>query len=408
MAISTVKLGGTPFANIQIMNDNFAFIDLNKADKANVLAKDNVSAFTPSSDYHPATKKYVDDKTSPIQAQLDGKLKLLSPTPTGGGQVLVTDGANADKITVAKDTANTPIVIGASSFAAVPNSNTLATENAVKVYIESILAANDAMHYLGTIAGGNTGAYGALTPIANSGDTYKICANGKINGISVKVGNVLICKIDNTAAATSENYSTIMVNWNVIAVNEGVVFGPTTSTDGHVVLFGGATGKEIKDSGFTIGKSVPADALFSDTTVADLPNSAGKVVTGFSGGTLAQVTDGSDILLAGFTKTADSGDITATDSIEKAFSKIENRIDTFSNTVKVDFNATTGWSSTATNGAYTLTLSITAGKYPTVVFRQNSVATTTFDQVQVGIALVSGNQIQITSFDRFSGYVILV
>jgi hypothetical protein len=32
-----------------------------KADKSNVLELDNTSAFTPSADYEPATKKYVDD-----------------------------------------------------------------------------------------------------------------------------------------------------------------------------------------------------------------------------------------------------------------------------------------------------------------------------------------------------------
>ena len=34
-----------------------------KAAKADVLAKTNTTAFTPSADYHPATKKYVDDST---------------------------------------------------------------------------------------------------------------------------------------------------------------------------------------------------------------------------------------------------------------------------------------------------------------------------------------------------------
>jgi hypothetical protein len=34
-----------------------------KADKTNVLEKDNATAFTPTADNHPATKKYVDDNT---------------------------------------------------------------------------------------------------------------------------------------------------------------------------------------------------------------------------------------------------------------------------------------------------------------------------------------------------------
>lgn len=44
------------------------------------------------------------------------------------------------------------------------------------------------------------------------------------------------------------------------------VQGPSSSTDSSVALFDGATGKLIKDSGFTIGKSIPSDAVFTDTT----------------------------------------------------------------------------------------------------------------------------------------------
>lgn len=32
-----------------------------KADKSNVIEKNNTSSFTPTGNYHPATKKYVDD-----------------------------------------------------------------------------------------------------------------------------------------------------------------------------------------------------------------------------------------------------------------------------------------------------------------------------------------------------------
>lgn len=46
----------------------------------------------------------------------------------------------------------------------------------------------------------------------------------------------------------------------------GDVVGPASSTDGHVAVFNGTGGKTIKDSGFTIGKSVPPNAVFTDTT----------------------------------------------------------------------------------------------------------------------------------------------
>lgn len=39
-------------------------LDANKADKTEVIVKNNTTAFTPTSNYHPATKKYVDDSVS--------------------------------------------------------------------------------------------------------------------------------------------------------------------------------------------------------------------------------------------------------------------------------------------------------------------------------------------------------
>ena len=49
----------------------------------------------------------------------------------------------------------------------------------------------------------------------------------------------------------------------------GKVNGPASSGNGTVALFDGTTGKAIKDSGFTIGCSVPADAKFTDTTYSN-------------------------------------------------------------------------------------------------------------------------------------------
>ena len=46
------------------------------------------------------------------------------------------------------------------------------------------------------------------------------------------------------------------------------VQGPASSTANHIATYSDATGKIIKDSGFTIGKSVPSDAVFTDTWTA--------------------------------------------------------------------------------------------------------------------------------------------
>jgi len=44
-----------------VINTNFENLNTDKVEKDNVLEKDNTTVFVPTADYHPATKKYVDD-----------------------------------------------------------------------------------------------------------------------------------------------------------------------------------------------------------------------------------------------------------------------------------------------------------------------------------------------------------
>lgn len=149
----------------------------------------------------------------------------------------------------------------------------IATTAYVRAEILSMVKDLDAVVFKDTIAGGSTGAYGALTPAADKGDLYIVSTAGKIDGVAVEPGDWLICKVDGTAAATANNYSTVVDNWGFVQVNkDGIVIGPSSATSGNVVIFDGTTGKIIKDSGKTLGKSVPADAVFTDTKVTSVGN----------------------------------------------------------------------------------------------------------------------------------------
>ena len=153
------------------------------------------------------------------------------------------------------------------------NTTQIATTAFVKAEIDAKMGESDAMVYKGTLDGGSKDTYGALTPAANKGWTYKVTTAGKIDGVNVEIGDMLICNTDNTVSATANNYSTIAANWDFIQGNQdGVVVGPSSATSGNVVLFDGKTGKLIKDSGKTLGKSVPADAVFTDTKVTSAVN----------------------------------------------------------------------------------------------------------------------------------------
>lgn len=87
---------------------------------------------------------------------------------------------------------------------------------AVWAMLSSGLQANDAMVFKGVLNGGTNTAY---TPAAECGHVYKVAVAGKINGDYYEVGDTLICAVDNTAAATSSNVSTVKANWYAIQTN---------------------------------------------------------------------------------------------------------------------------------------------------------------------------------------------
>lgn len=138
------------------------------------------------------------------------------------------------------------------------NNTQIATTAFVQTLVNNKIAASDAMIYKGTI--GSTGATITALPTTHStGWTYKVITAGTYAGQQCEVGDMIVCITDGTSSNNS--------HWSVIQTNvDGVVTGPASSVDGHVAVFNGSTGKIIKDSGFTIGKSVPADAKFTDTT----------------------------------------------------------------------------------------------------------------------------------------------
>ena len=112
-----------------------------------------------------------------------------------------------------------------------------------KALNSDILAANDAMVYKGTLpANYSSTVTSYYTPAANCGWTYKVSNVCNINGIYCEVGDMFICTKDNTAAATSSNYSTIMANWTVVQTNlTSAVIAATGTSAGHLAKFTGAT-----------------------------------------------------------------------------------------------------------------------------------------------------------------------
>ena len=228
-----------------------------------------------------ATTAYVKDvlSTSPV---LTGTPTAPTASPgtnntqiatTAYADAKVTDEINTGVITVApsqnavfdalalKADLDSPILTGtptAPTATLGTDSTQIATTAYVKTEINSVLSAADALIFKGTLGTGGT-----ITTLPTSdyliGWTYKVITAGTYAGNACEVGDMIVSIVDfNTVSNDSD--------WIVIQANlDGIVIGPATAIDAHIAIFDGITGKLIKDSGFTIETSVPADALFTDT-----------------------------------------------------------------------------------------------------------------------------------------------
>ena len=158
-----------------------------------------------------------------------------------------------------------------------------------KALASDILAANDAMIYKGTLpANYSSTVTSYYTPAANCGWTYKVSNVCNINGIYCEVGDMFICIKDNTAAATSSNYSTIMANWTVVQTNlTSAVVAATGTSAGHLAKFIGATTianatvKYEKTTGISVA-GIPNTYTITHTSTA---LSGAKTGTGTTGST---------------------------------------------------------------------------------------------------------------------------
>ena len=157
--------------------------------------------------------------------------------------------------------------------------------------------------------GALTSTSGLPTVMYKSGWQYIVQEAGTYAGKACEVGDFVLCIKDYASGSASNS------DWAVLQVNiQGAVTGPSTSVANRVAIFDGTSGKIIKDSGFTIGKSVPADAEFTDTTYDPVTSSADGLMTiaqkskldGIEAG--ADKTDAQNVASAGAVMKTDTSD----------------------------------------------------------------------------------------------------
>lgn len=122
-----------------------------------------------------------------------------------------------------------------------------------------------------------------------AGWLYSVQEAGTYAGNVCEVGDLIICIKDYASGSAANS------DWAVLQANlDGAVTGPASSVAAHVVVFDGTSGKRIKDSGFTIAASVPANAKFTDTTYNAATDAADGLLTASLHKKLVGVEEGAD------------------------------------------------------------------------------------------------------------------
>lgn len=174
-------------------------------------------------------------------------------------------------------------------------STAIARADAVKTYIDSLLAASDAMVFKGTVGTGGThtiAAFNALV-IYNAGWTYKVIEAGTIKGNVCQIGDMLVSTVDRASGGVD-------ADWVVLQTNiDGAVTGPASATSGNFATFNGTTGKLIQDSGLSSASFAAYNATtYVGTTAIPLNrSSANQAVTGILSVAFAGATSGTITLI---------------------------------------------------------------------------------------------------------------
>ena len=158
--------------------------------------------------------------------------------------------------------------------------------------------------------GALTSASGLPTVGYKAGWQYTVKEPGTYAGQSCEAGDLVLCVKDYASGSASN------ADWTVIQANiVGAVSGPGSSVANHVAVFDGTSGKIIKDGGVTVAKSVPANAVFTDTTYKPATDEADGLMTAGEHTKLAGIeagadkTDSENVKAAGaFMKATDTAD----------------------------------------------------------------------------------------------------
>lgn len=214
------------------------------------------------------------DKKAPKATTLSGY--GIADAKIEGG--IITIGSNTIKpITDVSDKAplNNPAFTGtptAPTATEGTNSTQIATtafvNNSVSKSITKILENTKTMTFEGTL--GTNGTIQALPSSHTIGDVYIIITSGTYAGVKCGEGDLIIC-INTGITDNNDDWYVIQTTVDLSGIETGIITQGKSSPS-HVPIYVDNTGGIVKDSGFTIGTSVPEEAVFTDTVTEVVDN----------------------------------------------------------------------------------------------------------------------------------------
>lgn len=132
-----------------------------------------------------------------------------------------------------------------------PDKNINTTQIATTAFVHTLMNDHMAEVANAVLYKGKVSSAEELPSNAEIGWMYKAASAFTLGEEPVEEGDQIIC-----ASNVDGNTPT----WDVYQANvDGVVIGPESAVNEHIVVFDGSTGKSIKDSGFTIAQSIPGE-----------------------------------------------------------------------------------------------------------------------------------------------------
>ena len=168
-----------------------------------------------------------------------------------------------------------------------------------------------------------------------AGQMWRVAVAGTYAGVECEVGDLIIC-LKNYETDSAENADFMVIQANI----DGAVTGADSSTDGHIVVFDGSTGKIIKDSNIAIASLSDAIAKAHEHTNKTILDSYDKTQTELlaeaSTDAQSKVTALSETVTESLALKADAANIYSKSDIDSQISTLTQNLNTKVDSATVD------------------------------------------------------------------------